>query len=84
MPDPIDNFLEDLGRARGRVRTDLARLPGSDPLLTLLKEVDRIISRTETDIRAAKNVAQEAMVQQYSSIREESHIKGIWRPSRQP
>lgn len=57
MPDPIDNLLEDLGRARGRVKTDLVRLPAVDPLIYLLDEVDSILSRVETDIREAKNVA---------------------------
>ena len=61
MPDPIDKLLEDLGRARGKVRTDLARLPASDPLMALLNEVDTILSRTETDLRNVNAVIRATM-----------------------
>jgi len=57
MPDPIDNLLDDLGKARGRVKTDLSQLPATDPLIYLLDGVDSVLSRAETDIREAKNVA---------------------------
>ena len=56
MPDPIDKLLGDLGRARGKLKTDLAHLPASDPLIALLNEVDTIISRTETDLRNLNDV----------------------------
>ena len=61
MADTIDKLLKDLGRARGRVRTDLARLPASDPLMALLNEAETIINRTETDLGNLNDVIRATM-----------------------
>lgn len=48
--DPIDRVLEDLGRMRGKAFTEMVRLPAPDPFKKILREVDTILSRTETEI----------------------------------
>jgi len=52
VKDPIEAVLEDLGRLRGRLHTEMVRLPAPDPFKQILSEVDQIFSQTEDSIRA--------------------------------
>ena len=57
MPDhPIEEFLTDLRRTRGRIRADLSKIPVSAPVLALLDEVDIILGRTERDLGSLNDV----------------------------
>ncbi len=61
MPDPIEELLKDLRRARGRIRADLSRLPVAAPVLALLDEVETILGRTETDLGNLNEVIRATM-----------------------
>lgn len=51
MQDPIQKVLEDLGKFRGQVNTQLMRLPVPDPARDTLQRVDRGLSELERNIR---------------------------------
>ena len=58
MPDPIDNFLTDLGRLRAKVHTELLKLPAPTPARKALETFDRDLSRAEAEItRAVKAIS---------------------------
>ncbi len=51
--DPVQRVLLDLSKMRGSAYTEMLRLPAPDPFKEILKEVDNILSQTETKIRGA-------------------------------
>jgi len=53
MPDPIDNFLTDLGRLRAKVHTELLKLPAPTPARKALETFDRDLSRAEAEMTKA-------------------------------
>lgn len=60
VKDPVQAVLEDLGRLRARLHTEMVRFPVPDPFRQVLSEVDQIFSQTEDSIRSVigKTLAQ--------------------------
>ena len=53
LPDPIGKVFRDLGKMRGEAYNTFLRLPATDPLRPILKQVDKILGETETNITKA-------------------------------
>lgn len=51
MDDPMVQILKDLGKLRGKVYTELSRLPAPDPLEQTLRELDGLLGRAEEGVR---------------------------------
>lgn len=49
-PDPVEAILLQFGGLRGELRTQILRLPAPDPFRKALTEMDRALSKVETDL----------------------------------
>lgn len=59
--DPIEQVLEDLGGLRGRIHTEVTRLPAPDPFRWGLLAIDTYFSSIEQDIRATHAMVKDSM-----------------------
>ena len=50
VPDPVGRVIRDIGMVRGEARTAFLRLPATDPLRSVLDQVDKILAGAETNI----------------------------------
>ena len=48
----VDQALRTLGEIRGKVYTEMIRLPAPDPLKDVLREVESMASKLEEEIRS--------------------------------
>jgi len=64
IPDPVGKVVRDLSMVRGEARTAFLRLPATDPLRSVLDQLDKILGDAETNITRATQKAVETNAQQ--------------------
>jgi hypothetical protein len=50
--NPLQQMLEDIGKFRGQINTQLLRTPAPDPARKTLQSVDHRMSKLESEIRS--------------------------------
>jgi hypothetical protein len=50
--DPVEEILAQFGRMRAQVQNEINRLPGPEPLRNAFRQMDSILSKTETKMVA--------------------------------